>query len=68
MRRVYLRHLDILGSSQGTRADFEAIRDYVVTGAIKPLLAATYPLTELAKAQEDFKKKEFIGKLVVLVG
>lgn len=68
MRRIYLRHLDILGSSQGTRADFAAVRDYVVSGAIKPLLAGTYALTDLARAQEDFKKKQFIGKLVIELG
>lgn len=67
MRRVYLKHLDILGSSQGTRADFATVRDFVVSGAIKPLLAATYPLSEIARAQEDFKKKEFVGKLVVVL-
>ena len=67
LRRVYLRHLDILGSSQGTRADFAAVLDYVVSGAIKPLLAATYSLAELPIAQEDFKKKRFTGKLVIVV-
>ncbi len=65
MRRVYLKHLDILGSTQGTRADFAAVRDHVVSGTIKPLLAATYPLADIARAQEDFKKKEFVGKLVI---
>ncbi len=67
MRRIYLKHLDILGSSQGTRADFAAVLDYVVSGAIKPLLAGTYSLNEIAKAQQDFKKKLFTGKLVIVV-
>ena len=67
MRRVYLKHLDILGATQGTRSDFRAVRDYAVSGAIKPLLARTYPLADLARAQGDFKKKEFVGKLVVEV-
>jgi NADPH:quinone reductase-like Zn-dependent oxidoreductase len=65
MRRVYLKHLQIHGSTQGTKADFAAVRDYALSGAIKPLLAATYPLAEIARAQEDFKKKKFVGKLVV---
>ncbi len=67
MRRVYLKHLDILGATQGTRADFRAVRDYAVNGAIRPLLAKAYPLAELARAQADFKKKAFVGKLVVTV-
>jgi alcohol dehydrogenase len=68
LRRVYLKHLDILGATQGTRADFAAVRDYAVSGAIKPLLAGTYPLAELARAQADFKKKAFVGKLVIELG
>jgi alcohol dehydrogenase len=65
MRRVYLKNLEIHGASQGTRRDFRAVRDYVISGAIKPLLAETYPLADLGRGQEDFKKKGFIGKLVV---
>jgi len=65
MRRVYLKNLEIYGATQGTRRDFRAIRDYAITGAICPLLARSYSLTDLGKAQEDFKKKDFVGKLVV---
>ncbi len=65
MRRVYLKNLEIYGASQGTRRDFRAIRDYAISGAIKPLLARTYALPDLGKAQQDFKKKDFVGKLVV---
>ncbi len=67
MRRVYLKHLDILGATQGTRADFRAVRDYAVNGTIRPLLAKAYPLSELARAQADFKKKAFVSKLVLQV-
>jgi NADPH:quinone reductase-like Zn-dependent oxidoreductase len=67
MRRVYLKNLELHGASQGTRRDFAAIRDYALSDAIKPLLAGTYPLAELGHAQEDFIKKNFVGKLVVTV-
>ena len=66
LRTVYLKHLDILGSSQGTRAEFAAVRDYVVAGAVKPLLAATYKLSEIGQAQADFKAKKYVGKLVIV--
>jgi alcohol dehydrogenase len=68
MRRIYLKHLDILGASQGSRRDFARVRDYVTSGTIRPLLAGTYPLRDLARAQADFKKKDFVGKLVIDVG
>lgn len=67
MRRIYLKHLDILGSSQGSRTDFARLLDYILSGTVKPLLAGTYPLTDLARAQADFKKKAFVGKLVIAV-
>jgi len=41
------------------------VRDYALSGAIKPLLAGSYRLADLGRAQEDFKKKNFVGKLVV---
>lgn len=67
MRRVYLKNLEIHGATQGTRRDFRAVRDFAISGAIKPLLANKYPLADLGRAQEDFKKKNFVGKLVVEV-
>lgn len=67
MRRVYLKNLELHGASQGTRKDFEAVRDYAISGKIKPLVAKTFALEDLGQAQEEFKKKEFVGKLVVAV-
>ena len=67
MRRVYLKNLELHGATQGTRRDFAVVRDYVLAGAIKPLLAGTYPLSELGRAQEEFNKKNFVGKLVVKI-
>ena len=67
MRRIYLKNLELHGASQGTRNDFAAVRDYALSNKIKPLLADTYPLDELGRAQEDFKEKKFVGKLVITV-
>ena len=67
MRRIYLKNLEIYGATQGTRRDFMAIRDYALSGKIRPLVAGTFRLDELARAQEKFKKKEFVGKLVISV-
>jgi len=67
MRRIYLKNLEMHGTTQGTRKDFETVRDYVLSGKIKPLVAKTFALEELGQAQEEFKNKEFVGKLVVNV-
>ena len=65
LRTVYLKHLDIIGSTQGAREDFARVRDLVLSGKLKPMLAGTYPLEDLARAQNDFAAGDFIGKLVV---
>lgn len=65
IRRIYLKNLELHGATQGTRRDFAAIRNYALSGAIKPLLAATFPLAQLAEAQAAFVSKDFVGKLVV---
>ena len=38
----------------------------IESGALEPLVAATYPLRDLRRAQEDFLSKGFVGKLVVI--
>ena len=68
LRTVYLKHLDLIGSTQGMREDFARVRDLVVSGKIRPMLAGTYPLRDLARAQADFVEKDFLGKLVITMG
>ena len=65
-RRLYLKHLTILGSTMGTQEESRQIVRYVASGRLKPLLAGSYPLEQLAQAQQDFKKKAHFGKLVVV--
>jgi len=65
-RKIYLKHLTLLGSTMGTQVEAKRIVEYVATGRLKPLLSATYPLKELARAQMDFKLKKHFGKLVII--
>ena len=65
LRRVYLKHLQIHGSSQGTRTAFRRLVHYIEQGRIRPVLAATYPLSKFHDAQKAFMAKGFVGKLVV---
>jgi len=66
LRTVYLKHLEIHGSSQGTRSAFVHLLKYIESGKITPSLYATYPLSEFHRAQTDFMAKKYIGKLVVM--
>ncbi len=65
-RKLYLKHLVLLGATMGTRAEAREIVHYVTQGRLKPLLAGVYPLEQLIQAQKAFKRKEFFGKLVIV--
>ncbi len=66
LRTVYLKHLQIHGSSQGTRAAFASLLNYIEAGKLAPNLFATYPLSEFHRAQTEFMEKGYVGKLVVM--
>ncbi len=66
LRRMYLKHLELHGSSQGTRGAFRRLVRYIEEGRIEPLLWATYPLSRLRDAQAEFVAKTYVGKLAVV--
>ncbi|CAD6553105.1 alcohol dehydrogenase family protein [Paraburkholderia sabiae] len=66
LRTMYLKQLQLNGSSQGTRGAFRRVLDYIQTGTIKPVLAATYPLSKFHEAQTQFMGKRFVGNIVVV--
>jgi NADPH:quinone reductase-like Zn-dependent oxidoreductase len=66
LRTMYLKHLELHGSSQGTRGAFRRVVRYIEEGRIKALLARTYRLSDFHRAQTDFMSKGFVGKLVVI--
>jgi NADPH:quinone reductase-like Zn-dependent oxidoreductase len=66
LRTLYLKHLEMHGSTQGTRGAFRRLVRYIEEGRIRALLAATYKLSDFHRAQADFMSKGFVGKLVVI--
>ena len=66
LRTMYLKQLQLNGSSQGTRGDFRRIVRYIEEKKIRPLVGGVYPLSEFNRAQADFMAKGFVGKLVVV--
>lgn len=66
LRTMYLKQLELHGSSQGSRADFRRLVGYIEGGKIRPLVGGVYPLSEFHRAQSDFMAKNFVGKLIVV--
>jgi NADPH:quinone reductase-like Zn-dependent oxidoreductase len=65
-RKLYLKHLTLLGATMGTQEESRQIVAYVAGGQLRPLLAGTYALEHLVRAQQDFKAKTHFGKLVIV--
>lgn len=66
LRTFYLRDLVFTGATVVPPGVFADLVGYIARGEVKPLLAATYPLRELAKAQQAFIAKQHVGNIVVV--
>lgn len=63
---LYLFDWELIGSTVTALNVFSNLIRYVERGEIRPILAKTYPLSEIRQAQADFLEKKHIGKLVVI--
>ncbi len=66
VRTLYLKDLTLLGSTQQPRSVFENLIGYIERNEIVPILAGTYPLAAINKAQERFAVKDFVGNLALV--
>ncbi|MEN5072980.1 alcohol dehydrogenase family protein [Isoptericola cucumis] len=66
LRTMYLKQLELHGSSQGTRTAFRRLVRYISDGEVRPLLDRTFRLSEFHDAQRAFMSKSYVGKLVVV--
>ena len=65
LRTFYLRDLTFLGSTVIEPQVMGNLVKLIESGAIKPALAASYPLSDLVAAQTAFIAKEHSGNIVV---
>ena len=67
LHRIWWKQLTILGSTMGTRADFEAAYDLVASGRAKPVVDEVFPLADAAAAHERMERGEQLGKIVLRI-
>ncbi|PFG32745.1 zinc-binding dehydrogenase [Sanguibacter antarcticus] len=68
VRRLYLHNISLVGSSMHTPAHFRALVDLARQGQVRPVVAATYALADVHRAQADLATRDHVGKLVVVHG
>jgi NADPH:quinone reductase-like Zn-dependent oxidoreductase len=66
LHRLWWKQLDLLGSSMGTRADFDSAYELVAAGA-KPVIDEIFPLAEARAAHERLESGEQFGKILLSI-
>lgn len=65
LRRLYLHSLTLLGSSMHTRSDFAELVATARAGSLRPVIGARHALRDIARAQEQLRAPDLVGKIVL---
>ncbi len=66
MRDMYLKDITLIGCTAWDAPVFPDLVSYIERGEIRPILARSYPLEQIAEAQQDFLKKTHFGNFVLI--
>jgi NADPH:quinone reductase-like Zn-dependent oxidoreductase len=67
LHRIWWKQLAVLGSTMGTRADFQGAYDLIAAGKARPVVDEVFPLAEAAAAHERLEAGEQLGKIVLRI-
>jgi NADPH:quinone reductase-like Zn-dependent oxidoreductase len=66
MRSFYLKDLKLIGCTAWDEPVFPNLVSYIENGKIRPLVAKTFPLQNIAEAQQEFLEKKHFGNFVLI--
>jgi NADPH:quinone reductase-like Zn-dependent oxidoreductase len=66
LRTMYLKDLTLIGCTAWDEPVFPQLVSYIESNRIKPLVAKTFPLVDIARAQQEFLNKNHVGKFVLI--
>lgn len=64
LRYLFFKGTNLLGSTQGTKAELEEVIHWTSQGRIKPLISTVIPFDEMVKGHVMMAKAEQIGKIL----
>ncbi|WP_227377716.1 zinc-binding dehydrogenase [Haladaptatus halobius] len=65
IRLIFVRQLEVIGSTQNSRKDFQEVLEYVWNGTIEPIVQEAYPLEEFDRAFSKMANRELHGKVLL---
>ena len=66
IRTLYLKDLTLFGCTFQEDEVFANLIRYIEAGEVRPHVSETFPLSDIARAQEAFLSKAHTGKLVLI--
>ncbi|HHF3095094.1 TPA: alcohol dehydrogenase family protein [Vibrio diabolicus] len=66
LRQLYLKDIMLIGTTAWDEPVFPNLVSYIEQGQIKPLVAKTFPLSQIRQAQTEFLQKKHFGKFVLI--
>jgi NADPH:quinone reductase-like Zn-dependent oxidoreductase len=67
LHRIWWKQLTILGSTMGTKQDFDGVYELVASGKARPVIDVVFPLSEARAAHERMEAGEQLGKIVLTI-
>ena len=67
LHRIWWKQLQVLGSTMGTREDFEGAYELIASGRARPVVDSVFPLAETRAAHERLEAGEQLGKVVLRI-
>jgi NADPH:quinone reductase-like Zn-dependent oxidoreductase len=67
LHRIWWKQLTILGSTMGTKADFEGAFELVKSGRARPVVDSVFSLAEARAAHERVETGDHFGKVVLRI-
>jgi NADPH:quinone reductase-like Zn-dependent oxidoreductase len=64
-RFIFLRHLNIIGSSMGTTSDYVQVMKLLFDGRLRPVIDDIYPIQDGQQAFQRLQDGEVMGKLII---
>ncbi|MBI3242473.1 MAG: zinc-binding dehydrogenase [Chloroflexi bacterium] len=66
-RFMFGKHISLIGSTMGTRADFATVMGLVFAGKLHAPINSTFPLSDIRAAHEKMERGDVFGKIVLAI-